>query len=160
MASVPLVSLVGAGPGDPGLLTLRAVECLGEADLLLYDQLVPLSLLEHAPSSAERICVGDLPGCHPERYPHIHRTMIEAARQGKRVVRLKGGDPFMFGRGGEEAEALRAAGISYEIVPGVTAALGASACAGIPLTHRDHSSAVALITGHEYPGKPGSRLDW
>src|SRR5262249_54959784 len=156
----PLVSLVGAGPGNPGLLTLRAVECLARADLVLYDQLVPPRLLEHAPPSAERVCVDKLAPCHPERYPHIQRTLIEAARQGKRVVRLKGGDPFLFGRGGEEAEALRQAGIPYEVVPGVTAALGAAACAGIPLTHRSCSSAVAFVTGHENPAKPESALDW
>src|SRR5439155_22264034 len=101
-----------------------------------------------------------LPGCHPQRSPHIHRTLIEAARQGKRVVHLKGGDPFVFGRGGEEAEALRAAGIPFEIVPGVTAALGAAASAGIPLTHRAHASAVALVTGHENPDKLDSAVDW
>src|SRR5207237_9794421 len=136
------------------------VECLAQADLVLYDRLVPPRLLEYAPTHAERICVADLPGCHPERWPHIHAAMISAARQGKRVVRLQGGDPFIFGRGGEEAEALRQAGIAYEVVPGVTAALGAGAFAGIPLTHRQHASAVAFITGHEQPGKEGSLLDW
>ena len=136
------------------------MECLAQADLVVYDQLVPPRLLEHAPAHAERICIADLPGCHPERWPQVHATMIAAARQGKRVVRLKGGDPFVFGRGGEEADALRQAGIAYEIVPGVTAGLGAAAYAGIPLTHRPHASAVAFVTGHEYPGKPGSLLDW
>src|SRR5262245_46367071 len=160
LQSAMKVALVGAGPGHPGLLTLRAVECLRCADLVLYDRLVPVELLEHAPASAKRMCVEEVPTPHPERYPLIHQSMIDAARQGLRVVRLKGGDPFVFGRGAEEAEALRAAGIDYEIVPGVTAALGATACAGIPVTHRRHSSAVALITGHEQPGKPGSRLDW
>jgi uroporphyrinogen III methyltransferase/synthase len=154
------VFLVGAGPGNPGLLTVRAVECLSQADLVLYDRLVPPRLLEHAPPTCERVCVADLPGCHPERWPHIHRTLIEAARQGKRVVRLQGGDPFLFGRGGEEAEALREAGIPYEVVPGVTAGLGAAAFAGIPLTHRLYASAVVLVTGHEHPGKPESRVDW
>jgi uroporphyrinogen III methyltransferase/synthase len=154
------VFLVGAGPGHPGLLTLRAVECLSQADLVLFDQLVPRQLLDHAPAHAERVCIADLPGCHPERWPHVHAAMIAAARQGKRVVRLKGGDPFVFGRGGEEAEALRQAGIAYEVVPGVTSGLGAAACAGIPLTHRAYASAVALITGHEQPGKPESLLDW
>jgi uroporphyrinogen III methyltransferase/synthase len=156
----PQVFLVGAGPGHPGLLTLRAVECLARADLVLYDRLIPPRLLEHAPAHAERICVADLPGCHPERWPHIHAAMINAVREGKRVVRLKGGDPSIFGRGGEEAEALSQAGIAYEVVPGVTAGLGAAACAGIPLTHRLHASAVAFITGHEQGGKPGSVLDW
>jgi uroporphyrinogen III methyltransferase/synthase len=156
----PRVYLVGAGPGDPGLLTLRAVECLGRADLVLYDRLVPISLLDFAPSGARRVCVNDLACHHPERVPLIHRAMIDAARQGQCVVRLKGGDPFVFGRGGEEAEALHQAGITYEIVPGVTAALGAAACAGIPLTHRDHASAVALVTGHEQPDKDESALDF
>ena len=154
------VALVGAGPGHPGLLTLRGAECLRGADLVLYDRLAAAELLEHAPPSARKLCVDELAPSHPERIPHIHQTMIDAARAGLRVVRLKGGDPFVFGRGAEEAEALRAAGIGYEIVPGVTAALGATACAGIPLTHRDHSSAVALVTGHESPGKPDSHLDW
>lgn len=156
----PLVYLVGAGPGHPGLLTLRAVEVLGRADVVLHDKLVPLRLLEHAPATAERICVTDLPGCHPERWPHIHEVMIARARQGQVVVRLKGGDPFIFGRGGEEAEALTQAGIPFECVPGVTAALAAAACAGIPLTHRSHASALAIITGHENLAKPDSSLDW
>jgi uroporphyrinogen III methyltransferase/synthase len=142
------------------LLTLRGAECLAQADLVLYDKLVPARLLDHAPAAAERVSVAELTGCHSQRYPHIHRAMIEAARQGKRVVRLKGGDPFLFGRGGEEAEALREAGIPYEVVPGVTAGLAATACAGIPLTHRLHASAVALVTGHENPDKPESALDW
>jgi uroporphyrinogen III methyltransferase/synthase len=145
------------------LLTLRGLECLRQADFVLYDRLVPAEMLVHAPESARKVCVDELPGCHPDRWPLIHQTMIDAVREGLQVVRLKGGDPFLFGRGGEEAEALRQAGIDYEIVPGVTAALGASACAGIPLTHRLHSSAVALVTGHEQPGtSSGLRrtLDW
>ncbi|OAI49922.1 uroporphyrinogen-III methylase and uroporphyrinogen-III synthase, partial [Planctomycetaceae bacterium SCGC AG-212-F19] len=156
----PLVYLVGAGPGNPGLLTLRAVECLAQADVIVYDKLVPVRLLDYANPQAQRVCVNELPGVHPDRWPHIHNALIDAARQGKRVVRLKGGDPFIFGRGGEEAEALRAAGIAFEVVPGVTSALAAGAFAGIPLTHRAHASAVALVTGHEHPGKPGSTLDW
>lgn len=154
------VALVGAGPGNPGLLTVRAVELLERADVVLYDRLVPLRLLESVPATAQRICVDSLHGSHPERWPEIYRIMIDAARRGQRVVRLKGGDPFVFGRGGEEAEALRQAGIAYEIVPGVTAALGASAFAGIPLTHRRHVSAVAFVTGHEKPDKTDSFLDW
>jgi uroporphyrinogen III methyltransferase/synthase len=156
----PLVFLVGAGPGNPGYLTLRAVECLSRADLVLYDKLVPPQMLEHAPATAERICVTELAERHLERYLPIHEKLLQAARQGKRVVRLKGGDPLLFGRGGEEADVLRAAGIPYEIVPGVTAALGAASCAGIPLTHRAHASAVAFVTGHENPAKPESALDW
>ena len=154
------VVLAGAGPGHPGLLTLRALECLRQADLVLHDRLVSEAVLAHVPPAARRVCVDALPGEHPQRWPHIHAAMIDAARQGLRVVRLKGGDPMMFGRGAEEAQALRDAGLDYEIVPGVTAGLGASAFAGIPVTHRDHASAVAFVTGHEYPGKPGSRLDW
>src|SRR5579871_3710592 len=157
---VPLVALVGAGPGNPGLLTLRAVELLSRAQIVLYDRLVPVRLLDHVPPSAERICVDALHGTHPERWPEIYQIMIDAARRGQRVVRLKGGDPFLFGRGGEEAEALRQAVIDYEVVPGVTAALGAGAFAGIPLTHRQHTSAVAFITGHEKPDKTDSFLDW
>jgi uroporphyrinogen III methyltransferase/synthase len=156
----PQVFLVGAGPGNPGLLTLRAVECLSQADLVLYDRLVPSRLLDYAPADAERICVTELAEHHVERCPHINQTLLEAARQGKRVVRLKGGDPLVFGRGGEEAEILRAAGIPYEIVPGVTAGLAAAAYAGIPLTHRLHASAVAFVTGHEDSDKHESALDW
>lgn len=158
-ASWGRVFLVGAGPGDPGLLTLRAVECLRQADLVFYDQLVPLRLLEHAPAHAERRCVGDLPGPHPGRCLQIQELLIQEAQAGKTVVRLKGGDPWIFGRGGEEAAALRQAGVAYEVVPGVTAALAAGACAAIPLTHRDLSSAVALVTGHEC-SKENSALDW
>jgi uroporphyrinogen III methyltransferase/synthase len=149
----PNVFLVGAGPGNPGLLTLPAA-------LVLHDQLVPERLLDLAPPDAQRVCVRDLPGHHPDKYPHIHKLLIETARAGKVVVRLKGGDPLIFGRGGEEAEALRTAGVAYEIVPGVTAALAAGAYLEIPLTHRAHCSAIALVTGHELPNKPGNKLDW
>lgn len=156
----PRVYLVGAGPGDPGLLTVRAAELLARADLVLYDQLVPRRMLDFARADAERVCVRELPGQHPEKYPHIYARLIEAARDGKLVVRLKGGDPLIFGRGGEEAEALRSAGVGYEIVPGVTAAFAAAAYLDIPLTHRQHASAVALVTGHELPNKVGNRIDW
>jgi uroporphyrinogen III methyltransferase/synthase len=156
----PRVFLVGAGPGSPGLLTVRAAEVLARADLVVHDQLVPARLLELAPPTARKVCVRDLPGQHPDKYPHIHELLIESARAGQTVVRLKGGDPLIFGRGGEEAEALRGAGIDYEIVPGVTAALAAGAFLEIPLTHRHHASALALVTGHEMPNKPGNRLDW
>jgi uroporphyrinogen III methyltransferase/synthase len=156
----PLVALVGAGPGNPGLLTVRAVECLARAQLVLYDYLVPAQLLDYAPDAARRVCVNELAEHHPQRIPHVHQLMLDAARRGQRVVRLKGGDPLLFGRGGEEAAVLRAAGIPYEIVPGVTAALGAAAFAGIPLTHRLHSSAVAVVTGHEKPDKEQPRVNW
>ena len=133
---------------------------LARGDLVVYDQLVPERLLELASPAAQKVCVRDLPGQHPDKYPHVHKLLIEAAKAGKVVVRLKGGDPLIFGRGGEEVEALRGAGIDYEIVPGVTAALAAGAYLEIPLTHRNHASAIALVTGHELPGKPGNRLDW
>jgi uroporphyrinogen III methyltransferase/synthase len=128
--------------------------------VVVYDRLVPTSFLEYAPAPAERICVGDLPGTHPDRTASTNRALIDAAGQGKRVVRLKGGDPCLFGRGGEEAEALRQAGIPYEIVPGVTSGSAAAAFAGIPLTHRSYASAVAFVTGHEDPAKGEGTLDW
>lgn len=158
--AIPTVYLVGAGPGDPRLLTLRAVECLQQADLVLYDKLVSPLVLDHASESAEKVCVTTLATHHDERIVPIHEAMIKAAREGKRVVRLKGGDPYVFGRGAEEAEVLREAGIDFEIVPGVTAAIGAAAYAGISLTHRACASAVAFVTGHENPHKPESILDW
>jgi uroporphyrinogen III methyltransferase/synthase len=156
---MPRVFLVGAGPGNPGLLTLRAVECLGRAEVVIYDRLVPERLLDFISETAERIPVGSLPGRHAERCPHITTALLDAARRGKRVVRLKGGDPFLFGRGAEEAAALKDAGIAYEIVPGVTAGTAAGAFAGIPLTHRLHASAVAIVAGHEC-AKPDSVMDW
>ena len=156
----PMVYLVGAGPGSAGLLTLRGKECLEQADFVLYDQLVSPRLLDYAPAAAEKMCVRELAGSHPDRWPHINLKLIEEANKGKCVVRLKGGDPLVFGRGGEEAEALRAVGIPYEIVPGVTAALAAGSHLEIPLTHRLVSSAVAFITGHEHPGKSFSLIDW
>jgi uroporphyrinogen III methyltransferase/synthase len=154
------VYLVGAGPGSPGLLTVRAAELLGLADVVLYDYLVPERILDVANPAAECVCVRDLPGKHPDKYPQIYDLMIDRARKGLSVVRLKGGDPLVFGRGGEESEALTAAGVPYEIVPGVTAALAAAACLDLPLTHRKHASAVALVTGHELPEKAGNILDW
>src|SRR5262245_32650133 len=159
-AAAPRVFLVGAGPGDPGLLTLRAVECLARADLVVYDKLVPSRLLDFAPPAAERVCVADVPGGHPHRWPFIQKRLLEAAKEGKVVVRLKGGDPLVFGRGAEEAEELRKAGIAYEIVPGVTALSAAAAAAEIPVTHRGYASAVALVTGHENPTKSHHGLDW
>jgi uroporphyrinogen III methyltransferase / synthase len=156
----PLVFLVGAGPGDPGLLTLRAAEVLASADLILYDQLVPSRLLDFANPAAEAVCVRDLPAQPTDKSSTLLSRIVEAARQGKRVVRLKGGDPLVFGRGGEEAESLRESGVAYEIVPGVTAALAVAAYLDIPLTHRGHTSAVAFVTGHELPNRPGTRLDW
>ncbi len=156
----PRVFLVGAGPGNPGLLTLRAAEVLARADLVLYDQLVSARLLDFAPPSARRVCVSDLHEHHAERVPLVNQVLVDAATRGECVVRLKGGDPFVFGRGGEEAELLHEAGVPFEVVPGVTAAVGAAAFAGIPLTHRRHASAVAFVTGHEREDKTDSQLDW
>ena len=154
-----VVHLVGAGPGDPGLLTVRAVELLNAADVVLYDRLIPPEALAHAPQ-AELVYVGK-EGEGPQ-FPQedTHRLLLEHARAGKRVVRLKGGDPFVFGRGGEEALVLEEAGIPFEVVPGVTAGVAAPAYAGIPVTHRDVASGVAFITGHEDPSKPESAIDW
>ena len=154
------VYLVGAGPGDPGLLTRRAHHLLQEADVIVHDHLVASDILALAPAATERVFVGKKGGgfCCPQR--NIEDTLIEYARAGKTVVRLKGGDPFVFGRGGEEAEALVAAGIAFEIVPGVTSALAAAAYAGIPLTHRAHASAVVFLTGHEDPNKTDSAIHW
>ncbi|MGL6076152.1 MAG: uroporphyrinogen-III C-methyltransferase [Fimbriiglobus sp.] len=160
LSDEPRVFLVGAGPGDPGLMTVRAMELLTSADLVLFDQLIPKRLLDFAPAKSEKICVRDLPSQSPDKYPHIYEKMLTAARSGKRVVRLKGGDPLVFGRGAEEAEILRQSGVPYEIVPGVTAALAAAAYLEIPLTHRHQASAVAFVTGHELPMKPGGKLDW
>lgn len=154
-----IVYLIGAGPGDPELLTLRAVECLRRANLVIHDQLVNPRVLEHAPQ-AEWVCVGTHHGDHASRHAATVDLMTCAAKAGRTVVRLKGGDPGIFGRLGEEAVALAEAGVPFEIVPGVTAALGAGAAAGIPLTHRVHASAVAIVTGHECPGKAACSLDW
>ena len=154
------VYLVGAGPGDPGLLTARALELIGEADVVLYDRLIPALALEGARGDAELLYVGKEGGGEAVPQEQTEALLVARAKEGKRVVRLKGGDPFVFGRGGEEALALRAAGIAYEVVPGVTAGVAAAAYAGIPVTHRGVASAVALVTGHEDPSKPESALDW
>ena len=142
------VSLVGAGPGDPGLLTRRAVARLRAADLVLYDALVDERILKIA-RRAQRFFVGKRAGRHALSQEDIHTVMIRAAKRGRRVVRLKGGDPFVFGRGGEEALALRAAGVPFDVVPGVTSAFGAPAAAGIPVTHRGLSAAVLVVSGHD-----------
>jgi uroporphyrinogen III methyltransferase / synthase len=155
-----VVHLVGAGPGDPGLLTVRAVELIGAADVVLYDRLIPPEALAHARPDAEVVYVGKEGEGPQVPQDDTHRLLLEHARAGRRVVRLKGGDPFVFGRGGEEALVLEAAGVPFEVVPGVTAGVAAPAYAGIPVTHRDVASGVAFVTGHEDPSKPGSAIDW
>ncbi len=154
------VHLVGAGPGDPGLLTVRAVELIAGADVILYDRLIPPEALAHARADAEVIYVGKQ-GEGPQ-FPQddTHALLLEHARAGRTVVRLKGGDPFVFGRGGEEALVLHEAGIPFEVVPGVTAGVAAPAYAGIPVTHRELASGVAFVTGHENPDKPDTAIDW
>jgi uroporphyrinogen III methyltransferase / synthase len=154
------VWLVGAGPGDPGLVTLRAVEALALADVVLYDRLANEELLACAPASALRLFAGKEPGRHAMTQDAINAALVEHALAGRRVVRLKGGDPFVFGRGGEEAEALRAAGVPFEIVPGVTSAIAGAAYAGIPVTHREVASSFAVVTGHEDPARAATRVDW
>jgi uroporphyrinogen III methyltransferase/synthase len=154
------VYLVGGGPGDPRLLTLRGKECLERADLVVYDRLVDPALLDLAPAGAERIYVGKQADRHAMRQEEINRLLVERGQAGQRVVRLKGGDPFVFGRGGEEAAALAAAGVPFEVVPGVTSAVAVPAYAGIPVTHRELTSSFAVITGHEDPERAESRLDW
>jgi uroporphyrinogen III methyltransferase / synthase len=152
--------LVGAGPGDPGLMTARALELIASADSILYDRLIPDGALDGASEDAELVYVGKAPGDVAMTQEGINEALVERAQRGLRVVRLKGGDPFVFGRGGEEAEACRAAGVEFEVVPGVTAGVAAPAYAGIPVTHRDDASAVAFVTGHEDPAKPETALDW
>jgi uroporphyrinogen III methyltransferase/synthase len=155
-----VVYLVGAGPGDPGLMTARSLTLIGSADAIYYDRLIPPGALEGAREGAELVYVGKAPGVPSVPQEEIGERLIEAAQAGKSVVRLKGGDPFVFGRGGEEGEALHEAGVEFELVPGITAGVAASAYAGIPVTHRDDASAVAFVTGHEDPEKEESALDW
>lgn len=149
------VYLVGAGPGDPGLLTLKGRWALERADVILFDHLANEELLRYAPESAERIYVGKKKSDHAFSQEEIAAILVDRARAGRTVVRLKGGDPFIFGRGGEEAEALVAAGVEFEVVPGVTAPLGIAAYCGVPLTHREHTSVVTFVTGHD-----AAKIDW
>jgi uroporphyrinogen III methyltransferase/synthase len=154
------VHLVGAGPGDPGLMSARALALIATADVIVYDRLIPVTALDGARPDAELIYAGKEGGGPSVGQAEIQALLLEHGAAGREVVRLKGGDPFVFGRGGEEAEALREAEIPYTIVPGITAGVAASAYAGIPVTHRDAASAVAFVTGHEDPQKPESALDW
>ena len=152
------VSLVGAGPGDPDLLTVKGLRVIQAADVVVYDRLVSEDILALADSSAEMIYVGKKLDFHCVPQDQINQILVQKAQQGKRVVRLKGGDSFIFGRGGEELEELAKFGIKYEVVPGITAAAGATAYAGIPLTHRDHAQSVQFITGHVQ--KDGREIEW
>jgi len=156
----PKVYLVGAGPGDPELITVKGLECIKKADVLIYDFLASPFLLKHASTHTEIIYVGKKGGDHTLSQDRINALIVEKAKSGSTVTRLKGGDPFIFGRGGEEAEVLIQAGIPFEIVPGVTSAIAAPAYAGIPLTHRKFTSTVAFVTGHEDPAKEASSIDW
>ena len=154
------VSLVGAGPGDPDLITVGAVARLAAADVVVYDRLANPVLLRHARDGAEFVFAGKSPEHHAMSQDEINALLVARGRSGQRVVRLKGGDPFVFGRGGEEAEALAAAGVAYEVIPGVTSAVAAPAYAGIPLTHRALAASFAVVAGHEDPAKDESAIDW
>ena len=153
------VALVGAGPGDPGLITVRGLELLRRADVVVYDRLVDRRLLAEAPR-ARRIFAGKASSAHALAQSSINALLVRHARRGRRVVRLKGGDPFVFGRGGEEAEALARARVPFEVVPGVTSAVAAPAYAGIPLTHRGVASSFAVVTGHECASESRGGVDW
>ncbi len=155
-----IVYLVGAGPGDPGLLTLRGAELLKRAEVLVYDYLAAPAMLGLAPAGCRRVYVGKQSGRHAMTQEEINQLLVNEGRAGRVVVRLKGGDPYIFGRGGEEAQELRRAGVAFEEVPGISSTIAAAAYAGIPLTHRDCNSQVALITGHEKPEKSESAHDW
>ncbi len=154
------VYLVGSGPGGIGLVAQRAREVIDGADVILFDQLPGYEILSSLPSHAELVDCGKFGGRHTLEQDEIEQMMVDHAKQGKIVVRLKGGDPFLFGRGGEELEAVRAAGIKVEMVPGISSALAVPASVGIPLTHRKYASQVTILTGHEDPAKPAPALDW
>jgi uroporphyrin-III C-methyltransferase len=154
------VFLVGAGPGDPELITLKGLRCLHQAQVVVYDRLICSDLLDEAPSQATRVFVGKESGQHSMQQEEINILLIKYARQGHRVVRLKGGDPFVFGRGGEEALALADAGIPFEIVPGVSSAIAVPAYAGIPVTHRDLATSFTVVTGHEQRNNTSSSVNW
>ena len=155
---LPTVYLVGAGPGDPDLITVKGLRCLRRADVVVYDRLIDPALLDEARPDAARIFVGKGAGYHTMPQEQINALLVAQARQGRVVVRLKGGDPFVFGRGGEEAAALAAAGIPFEVVPGVSAAIAVPAYAGIPVTHRGHGSLMTVVTAHECA--PAAGVDW
>ncbi len=154
------VYLVGAGPGDPDLITVKGLKCVKKADVIIYDYLANERILDQRRSDAELVYVGKQGGKHTLPQHEINSLIVKKAKEGKNVVRLKGGDPFIFGRGGEEAEELVDNGIPFEIVPGVSSAIAAPAYAGIPLTHREHNTSIAFVTGHEDPTKPESTIHW
>jgi uroporphyrin-III C-methyltransferase len=154
------VYLVGAGPGDPKLITVRGLELLQSADVIVYDRLASPKLLQYAKEGAELIYCGKEASHHSLSQDEINEVIVRKAKEGKRIVRLKGGDPFVFGRGGEEAEACISAGIAYEVVPGVTSGIAAPAYAGIPVTHRNYSSSFAIVTGHKAKEKQESGIAW
>lgn len=154
------VYLVGAGPGDPGLITVKGLACLKQADVVVYDRLVDECILKEARPETEKIYVGKASSHHTLEQESINRILLEKAREGKTVVRLKGGDPFVLGRGGEEAEALAAKGIPFEVVPGVTSAIAVPAYAGIPVTHRGVASSLTIVTGHKASDKGEPRIAW
>ncbi|MBN1382991.1 MAG: uroporphyrinogen-III C-methyltransferase [Deltaproteobacteria bacterium] len=154
------VYIIGAGPGDPGLITVKGTQCLEKADVVIYDHLVSEEILRHVTGAARFIYAGKEGGAHTLTQDQINVRLVEEAQKGKIVARLKGGDPFIFGRGGEEADVLAEAGIPFEVIPGVTSAIAVPAYAGIPLTHRGYTSAVAFVTGHERPDKDESAIDW
>ena len=154
------VYLAGAGPGDPDLLTIKTLKILKKANVVVYDRLVTKSILSLIPEKVKKIYVGKRPGERGTPQERVNEILVSEARKGKVVVRLKGGDPFLFGRGGEEAQELRKAGIEFEVVPGITSALATPTYAGIPVTHRAYSSSLAVVTGHEDPTKPESRVNW
>jgi uroporphyrinogen III methyltransferase/synthase len=160
MTPLGKVTLVGAGPGDPDLITIRGVRALEQADVVLYDRLAGKEVLKYANPAAELISVGKRPGNHSVTQDQINQLLVDYVKQGKRVVRLKNGDPFVFGRGGEETDTLTAAGIPFDVVPGITAAVAAGASCNLPLTKRGLSSCVTLVTGHEDPTKEHTDVNW
>ena len=154
------VYLIGAGPGDIGLITVKGLECLKKADVIVYDRLANPRLLSYKRNDCELIYVGKSPDRHTLTQDEINQVLVDEGLKGKNVVRLKGGDPYVFGRGGEEGEVLRAAGIEFEVVPGITSAISVPCYAGIPVTHRDFTSTFTVITGHEDPTKEDSSINW
>jgi len=160
MDKAGIVYLIGAGPGDPGLLTIKAKECIENADVVVYDYLASPYLLDYAREDAQIIYVGKKGGDHTLSQDKINLLLVDKAKQGLNIARLKGGDPFVFGRGAEEAQILLDHGVAYEVIPGVTSAIAAPAYAGIPVTHREHTSFVSFITGHEDPTKKDTSMQW